>query len=187
MSRNNQMTNVDTIISHIKNLLKLENIMTSRKMKFYYILCLVFCVFFGKSVISGLKNAMENVNIVVPDVEIAIPEPSVTNKTLVEGLSDVVTDKKDRIQLRDFFATLAHVIDTDPNLIKTTSDFKEYNSLSGQLNFTGLDLKDKYNDLGEAIDKVIVSTLGLENVNMTPEKRKVLVDVLNAVAWSFNQ
>lgn len=183
MSQNN----IDIIYSEIKNLLDLENAMASRKVKFFFMGCLVLAALFGKPIIEGLKNAVDNVNIVVPDVGVKIPEPSVTNKTLVKGLSEIVTDKKDRDQLRDFFITLAHVVETDPNLIKTTADFKQYNSLSGQLNFTGLDLKDKYDGLGEAIDKVVVDTLGLENVSMTPEKRKELVDVLTAIAWSFNQ
>ena len=55
------------------------------------------------------------------------------------------------------------------------------------MNFTGLDMKDKYANLGESVDEIIIATLGKENEDLTQEKRNSLVDVLNAIAWSFNQ
>jgi len=96
-------------------------------------------------------------------------------------------DKKDKTQLRDYFFTLSDVVETEPGLIQTTEQFKNFNSIAGQLNFTGLDLKDKYTNLGESIDEIIIATLGKENADFTPEARTSLVNVLDAIAWSFNQ
>ena len=160
---------------------------SNNNIKVFLVVCLLIGAFFGKPIIEGLKKTVDNVNVVVPSVGVEIPEPSLSNKTLVEGLTEIVTDDKDKVQLRDYYVTLAHVVKTEPNLIKTTGTFREYNMLSGQLNFTGLDMKDKYNGLGEAIDNVIVNTLGRENETLDTEKRKALVDALNAIAWSFNR
>ena len=50
-----------------------------------------------------------------------------------------------------------------------------------------ISLKDKYPLLGEEIDKVIINTIGLEESELTDEKRKNLRDCLNAVAWGVHQ
>ena len=184
---NNETIDISIIIKEIKKLWSSVDLSGFKNIKMFFIVSLVITAFLGKPAINGLKNSVGNVNVVVPGVGVEVPEPSLTNKTLVEGLTSIVTDEKDRIQLRDFYATLAHVVKTEPNLIKTTGNFREYNSLSGQLNFTGLDMKDKYDSLGGAIDNVLVGAIGKENASFTPEKRKTLVDVLNAISWSFNQ
>ena len=62
-----------------------------------------------------------------------------------------------------------------------------FNKTSGGLNFSGLEMKNKYEKLGENIDMVIAATIGLENVPMTAEVRKNLCDCLDAIAWSVNQ
>ena len=160
---------------------KILEILNDKTSKIILVVVLVFACLVGKPIIEALQGAE------VTPVEPKVVEPSLTNKTLVQELTLLDIDKKDKKQLSDYFLTLADVVKTEPGLIKTTEQFKYFNSIAGQLNFTGLDLKDKYANLGESIDEIIIATLGKENEDLTQEARTSLVNVLNAISWGFNQ
>ena len=160
---------------------KILEILNDKTSKIILVVVLVFACLVGKPIIEALQGAE------VTPVEPKVVEPSLTNKTLVQELTLLDIDKKDKKQLSDYFLTLADVVKTEPGLIKTTEQFKNINSIAGQLNFTGLDLKDKYANLGESIDEIIIATLGKENEDLTQEARTSLVNVLNAISWGFNQ
>ena len=158
---------------------KILEILNDKTSKIILVVVLVFACLVGKPIIEALQGAE------VTPVEPKVVEPSLT--TLVQELTLLDIDKKDKKQLSDYFLTLADVVKTEPGLIKTTEQFKNFNSIAGQLNFTGLDLKDKYANLGESIDEIIIATLGKENEDLTQEARTSLVNVLNAISWGFNQ
>ena len=160
---------------------KILEILNDKTSKIILVVVLVFACLVGKPIIEALQGAE------VTPVDPKVVEPSLTNKTLVQELTLLDIDKKDKKQLSDYFLTLADVVKTEPGLIKTTEQFKNFNSIAGQLNFTGLDLKDKYANLGESIDEIIIATLGKENEDLTQEARTSLVNVLNAISWGFNQ
>ena len=160
---------------------KILEILNDKTSKIILVVVLVFACLVGKPIIEALQGAE------VTPVEPKVVEPSLTNKTLVQELTLLDIYKKDKKQLSDYFLTLADVVKTEPGLIKTTEQFKNFNSIAGQLNFTGLDLKDKYANLGESIDEIIIATLGKENEDLTQEARTSLVNVLNAISWGFNQ
>ena len=160
---------------------KILEILNDKTSKIILVVVLVFACLVGKPIIEALQGAE------VTPVEPKVVEPSLTNKTLVQELTLLDIDKQDKKQLSDYFLTLADVVKTEPGLIKTTEQFKNFNSIAGQLNFTGLDLKDKYANLGESIDEIIIATLGKENEDLTQEARTSLVNVLNAISWGFNQ
>jgi hypothetical protein len=48
-------------------------------------------------------------------------------------------------------------------------------------------LKDKYENLGEDIDNVIVQSIGKESVSLDSSKREKLVQTLNALSWGVKQ
>ena len=138
---------------------------------------------FGEQILEFAKN---NVNIVnTPSVDVS--EPDLSYKTLVEPIVKMDIDSKDAKQISDFFVTLSDVVELDPGFVDTTEKFMVFNKTSGGLNFSGLEMKNKYEKLGENIDMVIAATIGLENVPMTAEVRKDLCDCLDAIAWSVNQ
>jgi len=162
---------------------KILEIWNDKTSKIIIVVVLVFVSLVGQPIIEALQST----EITPVDNKPEVVEPSLTNKTLVEELILLDINKKDKTQLRDYFYTLSDVVETEPGLIQTTGQFKNFNSIAGQLNFTGLDLKDKYTNLGESIDEIIIATLGKENADFTPEARTSLVNVLDAIAWSFNQ
>lgn len=144
---------------------------------------LVVAALFGEQIIEIVKNNVEIVN--TPSVN--VDEPTLEYKTLVQKVVDMDIDKKDATQISDFFLEVADVVKSDPGFLDSTGKFREFNIKSGGLNFAGLDLKDKYPNLGEEIDSIIVNTIGLEDSQLTAEKRKSLHDSLSAIAWGVHQ
>jgi len=144
---------------------------------------LVVAALFGEQIIEIVKNNVEIIN--TPSVN--VDEPTLEYKTLVQKIVDMDIDKKDATQISGFFLEVADVVKSDPGFLNSTGKFREFNIKSGGLNFAGLDLKDKYPNLGEEIDSVIVDTVGLEDSQLTAEKRKSLCDSLSAIAWGVHQ
>jgi len=143
---------------------------------------LVVASLFGERIIEIIKTIeVDN----TPSVNVI--EPSLSYKEVVKEIVVVDIEKKDAKQISDFFSELASVVENDLVLIKTTKNFRDFNSLAGGLNFAGLELKDKYPSLGEHIDQSIVDSIGKENNPLSQEKRSNLVECLRAVAWAVHQ
>ena len=150
------------------------------------ILALVLCftAFFGEQAIDWIKN---NVEIVDNTPSVDVIEPSLAYKEVVKDIVATEIEKEDAKQISDFFLELGDVVYADPGFIQTTGNFREFNMTSGGLNFAGLELKNKYPDLGEHIDAVIISSIGSEDQTLTQSKRSELVKCLNAIAWAVHQ
>ena len=144
---------------------------------------LTVAAFFGEQVVEIIKNNVEIIN--TPSVN--IDEPTLEYKTLVQKIVAVDIEEKDARQISDFFLEVSDVVSSDPGFLDSTGKFREFNIKSGGLNFAGLDLKDKYPNLGEEIDSVVVNTVGLEDSELTDKKRKDLCNCLNAIAWGVHQ
>ena len=155
----------------------------SKKIRLILALILVGASLFGEKIIEIVKNNVEIVN--VPSVN--VDEPTLEYKTLVKNITNMDIEKDHARQISDFFLELSDVVWSDPGFLDSTGKFREFNIKSGGLNFAGLELKDKYPLLGEEIDKVIINTIGLEESELTDEKRKNLRDCLNGVAWGVHQ
>ena len=155
----------------------------SNTIKLVLAVLLTVAALFGEQVVEIIKNNIEIVN--TPSVN--VDEPTLEYKTLVQKIVDIDIEKEDARQISDFFLEVSDVVTSDPGFLDSTGKFREFNIKSGGLNFAGLELKDKYPSLGEEIDKVVVNTIGLEDSELTDEKRKDLSDCLNAVAWGVHQ
>ena len=155
----------------------------SKKIRLILALILVGVSLFGEKIVEIVKNNVEIIN--VPSVN--VDEPTLEYKTLVKNITTMDIEKDDARQISDFFLELSDVVWSDPGFLDSTGKFREFNIKSGGLNFAGLELKNKYPSLGEEIDKVVINTIGLEDSELTDEKRKNLRDCLNAVAWGVHQ
>ena len=117
-----------------------------------------------------------------------VDEPSDALKEDVAGISDLVVGDDaddDKIRLAQFYAQLSHIVRNEPGFLKTTGQFREYNSTAGQINYAGLSLKGKYSGLGQAIDEAIVGQIGLENIELDVDRRDDLAKILAAVSWEL--
>ena len=117
-----------------------------------------------------------------------VDEPSDALKEDVAGISDLVVGDDaddDKIRLAQFYAQLSHIVRKEPGFLKTTGQFREYNSTAGQINYAGLSLKGKYSGLGQAIDEAIVGQIGLENIELDVDRRDDLAKILAAVSWEL--
>ena len=155
----------------------------SKFIKLALALALTVAALFGEQIIEIVKNNVEIIN--TPSVN--VDEPALEYKTLVEKIVDMDIKDDDAKQISDFFLEVSDVVNSDPGFLDSTGKFREFNIKSGGLNFAGLDLKDKYPQLGEEIDKAIINTIGVEDSELTNKKRKDLCDCLNAVAWGVHQ
>ena len=124
------------------------------------------------------------VNVVFEKVD----EPSDVLKEQVAGISDLVVGEDasdDKVRLAQFYAQLSKIVKDEPGFLKTTGQFKDYNSTSGQINYAGLSMKGKYSGLGQSIDQAIANQIGLENVELDIDKRDDLAKILAAISWEL--
>jgi len=124
------------------------------------------------------------VNVVFEKVD----EPSDALKEKVAGISDLVTGEDagdDKVRLAQFYAQLSKIVRNEPGFLKTTGQFRDYNSTAGQINYAGLSMKGKYSGLGQAIDQAIVDQIGLENVELDVDRRDDLAKILSAISWEL--
>jgi len=130
------------------------------------------------------------VNVVFEKVD----EPSDALKEKVDGIGDLVVGDSaeaireaddDKIRLAQFYAQLSKIVRNEPGFLKTTGQFRDYNSTAGQINYAGLSMKGKYSGLGQAIDQAIVDQIGLENVELDVDRRDDLAKILSAISWEL--
>jgi hypothetical protein len=137
----------------------------------------------GERAVTFIKN---NVPAILYNTDkTTIPDPDIAYQALTKPLREMEIDPKDASEIRDFFWQLSQIIRHEPELIKTTEQFRAFNVVAGGLNFAGLEMKDKYPDLGEAIDKIIMDAIGKEDVPLDGTKREALYTILHAIAWSM--
>ena len=124
------------------------------------------------------------VNVVFEKVD----EPSDALKEKVNGISELVVGDDaddDKIRLAQFYAQLSKIVRNEPGFLKTTGQFREYNSTAGQINYAGISLKGKYAGLGQAIDQAIVDQIGLESIELDIDRRDDLAKILAAISWEL--
>jgi hypothetical protein len=124
------------------------------------------------------------VNVVFEKVD----EPSDALKEKVTGISELVVGDDaddDKVRLAQFYAQLSKIVRNEPGFLKTTGQFREYNSTAGQINYAGISLKGKYAGLGQAIDQAIVDQIGLESIELDIDRRDDLAKILAAISWEL--
>jgi len=123
-----------------------------------------------------------------------VPTPSTDLVTLVQPITlvfsgtDRTAIKSDTTRLASFYLTLASQVQADgagTKKITDTSLLRQVHTTAGQLGLVGL--KGKYPGLGDAVDKIITSKLGLDVTALTDTKRQDAVNTFNAIGWALLQ
>jgi len=108
---------------------------------------------------------------------------------LLELTNPVITALKDggsdALALANLYNDIATLIEIDQDVIKNTEEIREANRISGHM--LNLGIKDKYPNLGEAANNLVVSYIGDDNAALSPESRKKGVDAFRALAWACNE
>ena len=157
--------------------------MMNNSVKLVLIAVLLLGGMWGEKAVTFIKN---NVPAIIDDTnKTTIPDPDIAHQALIQPLREMKIDPKDAAEIRDFFWQLSQIIRHEPELNKPTEQFRKFNMVAGGLNFAGLEMKNKYPDLGEAIDKIIMDAIGKEDVPLDGTKREALYTILHAIAWSM--
>lgn len=130
--------------------------------------------------------------IVVPSNNCVIDAPSDINilekATIVKDIllaSNDSTRKGDCVKLSSLYCDMATLIELDNEdmVIKDTSTIKEANSLSGKM--LRLNIKDKYPNLAESSEKVVVAAIGEDDVILDGNMRTKAAEAFRALSWAF--
>ena len=152
----------------------------SDSVRIFLALIVLTVAFLGESVI----NYVNNIDINIPVVN--VDDPSLENKELVKRIVEIDFEEEDARLVSAYFTELADVVKNDSTVLKSTENFANFNMMSGILHFD-TSFADKYEDLGESVEYAVQNSIGLENEQLTDSKRKDLVEILQAIAWSVNQ
>ena len=152
----------------------------SDSVRIFLALIVLTVAFLGESVI----NYVNNIDINIPVVN--VDDPSLENKELVKRIVEIDFKEEDARLVSAYFTELADVVKNDSTVLKSTESFANFNMMSGILHFD-TSFADKYEDLGESVEYAVQNSIGLENEQLTDSKRKDLVEILQAIAWSVNQ
>lgn len=124
---------------------------------------------------------------ILPNSSATFSKP--TDAVLVELAQPVISaldnSGNDGVTLANLYNDLATLIEIDQEIIKNTEEIREANRISGHM--LKLGLKDKYPNLGEAANAMVVSYIGEDNAALSPELRKKSVDVFRALAWACKE
>jgi hypothetical protein len=136
-----------------------------------------------------LSSLFNNNNAVVAVEDLRLVAP--TNENLKSKASDVIkslsvnsdrkTDGKRLASLYNDIATLV-ALDGEDTVIKNTEEIRQANKLSGVM--LRLNIKNKYPDLSEAAQSLVVEAIGDDSVLLTPELRADAVESFKALAWA---
>lgn len=152
-------------------------------------------------ILGGLLIAFGLLN---PNIlsSISIPK-NTTNTQVVEAPSDTglyekakavvnvleksssSTKYNDCMRLSSLYNDMSILIslNDDNPVIKDTTSIREANILVGRM--LGLDLKDKYPDLAEAVESVVLYSLGDDEIVLDDTLRAKGVDAFKALSWAF--
>jgi hypothetical protein len=132
-------------------------------------------------------------NFITPSItttvlETKVPTDLVIKEKAVEVTKALKTGSKDRkydgVELAKLYRDLALLIkmDNENQIVRTTDEIREANSVGGML--LNLNLVDKYPDLAESCENVVVTAIGLDNIPVSAEIRSKTVEAFEALSWA---
>lgn len=122
---------------------------------------------------------------------IDLPKPT---GSLLSKANDVIKSlmvnndrKTDGKKLASLYRDIAELIELDgvDESVKNTEEIRQINRLSGLM--LDLNIKDKYPDLAESAQALIVEAVSDDNVLLNPDLRKKSVDAFRALSWACNE
>lgn len=142
-----------------------------------------------------ISSLIPNINPNPVSVDVVDVSPP-TDSDLREKANDIVSllksqlDPKDLVKfskLRDLYFDLSVLIalDGDSEVIKTTDEIRQANSMAGIM--LKLDLKNKYEGLAKCNNDLVVAAIGDDAVILSSDLRAKAVDAFKALSWAYNE
>jgi hypothetical protein len=158
-----------------------------------------------KNVLLGLGAVLIVLGLLKPDLSVLFNKPSVDNVSVVvvekpsnpeilDECQEVInalkadSDRKvDGKRLASLYLDMATLVslDGEDQVVKDTESIRQANKLAGVM--LRLDLKGKYPDLKDAAQKLVVASIGDDNVLLDNKLRQGAVDGFKALAWACDQ
>lgn len=140
--------------------------------------------------LSWFNNSPSKPTISIDISELESPSGDIKKEALeiVQVFKDAGSSSRtDARKLRDLYLDLAKLIslDGDETVIKNTEEIRQANSIAGAM--FRLDVKNKYPSLAKEAKDVVVSLVGEDQVNLSPELRNKAVEAFNVLAWACNE
>jgi hypothetical protein len=134
-------------------------------------------------------NPKPSPSVVVDDSELPKPSDELIKKStnIIKALSVSPERKTDGKKLASLYKDIAELIalDGENELITNTDEIRQANKLAGVM--LKLDIKNKYPDLPESAQAMIVSVVGDDQIPLTTELRAKAIDSFMALAWACNE
>ena len=101
--------------------------------------------------------------------------------------SDDSTRSIDAMKLSCLYADMATLIELDgeDQIIKSTNAIRQVNSIAGKM--LRLDIKDKYPNLAEAAQSLLITAVGDDDVALDDNLRTKSAEAFRALSWAFYQ
>jgi hypothetical protein len=158
-----------------------------------------------KNALLGLGAVLIVLGLLKPDLSVLFNKPSVDNVSVVvvekpsnpeilDECQEVInalkadSDRKvDGKRLASLYLDMATLVslDGEDQVVKDTESIRQANKLAGVM--LRLDLKGKYPDLKDAAQKLVVASIGDDNVLLDNKLRQGAVDGFKALAWACDQ
>ena len=136
----------------------------------------------------GINNN-KPVVVEIDELDLSPPPESLKLKAddVVRALSVNADRKVDGLRLAKLFNDMAILIslDGENEVIKNTEEIRQANKLAGLM--LRLDIKNKYENLAESAQALILESIGDDQVLLTPELRQKAVEGFKALAWACKQ
>jgi hypothetical protein len=150
--------------------------------RFVLAAALVAFAFFGVPTLPKLR----------PEPATAVTEPSREMKNVVQPVVRIASTMNivDRLWLQQIYLNTANVVEVDGDVgdpvVTTTEGLRAVHVAVLKFVWRGLagNQPNKYDGLSKAIENAIESTIGGDNVPLTPESRSRAVEVFHAIAWA---
>jgi hypothetical protein len=158
-----------------------------------------------KNALLGFGAVLIVLGLLKPDLSAIFSRPSVDNTSVVvvekpsnpeilDECQEVInalkvdSDRKvDGKRLASLYLDMATLVslDGEDQVVKDTESIRQANKLAGAM--LKLDLKGKYPDLKDAAQKLVVASIGDDNVLLDNKLRQGAVDGFKALAWACDQ
>lgn len=155
------------------------------------LLCIAALLIFIGLTQSYLPNLLPGIGRPASIDVLELPAP--TDENILKEANDVVGIVKAKLtkaearKLRDLYIDIKTLIklDGEDEVIKTTEEIRQANSLSGVM--LRMDMKGKYPELAKELKEVVVAAIGDDYIVLSPDLRLKALDGFDALAWALNE